>query len=489
MPSDDQRMSRRSFLKRTAAVSAGTIGARGIYELLDTLAGPGPQRVEAATSTRPQEQYLIQNLQAITDNGVSVVIPPLHADVITARLAPGRTWNATTLKSAQTRLENALQTLETAYPPTAAGLTIVVGWGLPYFQTYVSKPWSTYQPMDTESNQPAMLDAIRFPSDPSDLTLEDNHVVFKIRSDSQNTLTQVAAALFTNSTSKAFIGSLFDITSIRHGFLGRGFGTTSIAKGLAQAAGVANWEQIPDNAQLMMGFTSTQQAANGPGNIVNFETLGLTNQSPSSYFAHGCTMHLSHLYEDLSLWYGGSNTSYPSRSYGERVARMFSPHTKVPADGTVTLSNGPDDVSTLGQIKQDAANGLLGHTAPLQLVTRLKTDTTDIYGQFRPAGTPIPIREDFNTLDDPFYSSGSPANKPGLHFVVFVPTSNRFHKTRLAMDGLVPDGNGGTIDLRADYNLTPAQVGIQTMTQSTHRQNFLVPPRAHRSFPLAELLR
>jgi hypothetical protein len=151
----------------------------------------------------------------------------------------------------------------------------------------------------------------------------------------------------------------------------------------------------------------------------------------------------------------------------------------------VTLSNSPGDVSALDQIKQDAANGMLGHTAPLQLVTRLPDALTDSYGRTWPKGTPVPIREDFNTLDDPFYSSGNPANKPGLHFVVFVPTSNRFHKARLAMDGMLPDGT----DLRSMHNLTNDQVGIQAMTRATHRQNFLVPPRAHRSFPLAELLR
>jgi hypothetical protein len=30
--------------------------------------------------------------------------------------------------------------------------------------------------------------------------------------------------------------------------------------------------------------------------------------------------------------------------------------------------------------------------------------------------------------------------------------------------------------------------GLNSVLRTTHRQNFLVPPRAHRSFPLVELL-
>jgi hypothetical protein len=53
------------------------------------------------------------------------------------------------------------------------------------------------------------------------------------------------------------------------------------------------------------------------------------------------------------------------------------------------------------------------------------------------------------------------------------------------MDGVLPDGT----DLRAGrYGLGDEQIGINSAMRATHRQNYLVPPRAHRSFPLAELL-
>jgi hypothetical protein len=50
------------------------------------------------------------------------------------------------------------------------------------------------------------------------------------------------------------------------------------------------------------------------------------------------------------------------------------------------------------------------------------------------------------------------------------------------MDGVLPDGT--------KLPLTPRSraQGLNSVLRTTHRQNFLVPPRAHRSFPLTELL-
>ena len=66
-------------------------------------------------------------------------------------------------------MENALAKVEAPYPDTAAGLTIVVGWGLPYFQLSPAMQalGTKYLPaVPTTGRQPAVIDAIRFPSDP-----------------------------------------------------------------------------------------------------------------------------------------------------------------------------------------------------------------------------------------------------------------------------------------------------------------------------------
>ena len=423
-------MSRRLLLRRGAAIPAAAFAGRGVYSLLDQLVAP--PRALAANVTRRQEQYLIDNLEVIIDNNTTVIIPPVFNDVFTAKLAPGRTWDKAALVAAQKRLESALARVESPYPATAAGLTIVVAWGLPYFRRYVETPWKAKGPRDLQlpkvnnEYQFAVIDAVAFPSDPVDVTLEQNDVAFKLRSDSQQILQSVEKQLFADPSNSAYVGDILQVTSKRIGFAGRGFGQLSQSKQAIQKLDPDLARLIPDRAQLSMGFTSTQPAALGPDNIASFETMpGITDQFPSGYFAHGCAMHLSHLYLDLQNW-------YRNLSYSERVGRMFSPTRSAP-DGTVTLSNGPADVATLDQVKRDAAAGKAGHNSLLQTATRLDKDVLDNYRRLRTKGTAVPVREDFNTLDAPFAFdiNGTPqspvANQPGLHFAVFVPSSNRFH--------------------------------------------------------------
>jgi hypothetical protein len=55
---------------------AALVAARGVYGTLEAFVTPA--RAEAATTvTRFQEQYLIDRLGAILDNGVTVVVPPI----------------------------------------------------------------------------------------------------------------------------------------------------------------------------------------------------------------------------------------------------------------------------------------------------------------------------------------------------------------------------------------------------------------------------
>ena len=380
MSHDDEQakatISRRRFLQRATVIGVGSLAAHGIYEALGE-AQHGPRRAEAqaAPFRRFQEQYLVDRIEGFYDNGVVVAIPPLHNDVFTAKLKSNRTWTAAQLKAAKTKVEAALARVEAPYPSTAAGLTMVIGWSLDYFRLFTTPTlMDTYLPWipNTNPKQFAVLDAITFPSDPPGVVLENNHVMFKFRSDSQSIVQGAERALFDDQNSGAYIGDLFDLTSKRIGFLGRGFNSPSIAKQLAVAAGVPGASSIPDRAQLMMGFTSTQTDALGPDNVPSLETLrGVTNQWPNGYFMSGCAMHLSHLYLDIQTW-------YTSMDYATRVKRMFARGTAVPSDPTtVTIPNGPAQVATLAQVKADALAGQVGHNEVLQQAARLGSDVVD----------------------------------------------------------------------------------------------------------------
>jgi hypothetical protein len=69
---------------------------------------------------------------------------------------------------------------------------------------------------------------------------------------------------------------------------------------------------------------------------------------------------------------------------------------------------------------------------------------------------------------------------PGMHFVAFVPSHVAFHRARRAMDGYLPDG---TV-----LSVSGTAAGINSKIWASHRQNYVIPPRKNRSFPLAELL-
>jgi hypothetical protein len=131
----------------------------------------------------------------------------------------------------------------------------------------------------------------------------------------------------------------------------------------------------------------------------------------------------------------------------------------------------------------------LGHSAGLQTVSRLTTTAVGASGAVYGPGTAIPHRADFNTLDNPFFWSADPSRDlmnetpaAGVHFVVFNPSSDDFARARLAMDGVLPDGT------KLPFGLHDRGQGFNSILTTTHRQNFLVPPRRHRSFPLVELL-
>jgi len=458
------KLTRRQVL---AGAAAGALGATGAYELVDKLVGSGPDR--AAAGPLPPEQHVLDDVRTVTDNGVDVLVPPLHHEVVTARVKV----DAADLADAQRALEQALAKLDDEYAPTPAGLGVTVAWGLPYFERVVPEQWRVRSPFDRRAAKPALLPPRRFPSDPDSTVLEENDVAFLIRSDRLDHVAAGAQAIDALD--------VFKVTSIRKGFAGGGFdGGKSLPKRLALAAGIPGADLIPDTAELFLGFTSTQAHGLGPRRIVNFETLGYVDVR-DGYFREGTHMHLSHIAEQLDTW-------YQLFDFRQRVDTVFRPGLDV-KKGTQTVRQSPQDVATVGQVARDYRRGeVIGHSAAIQTASRLQADHVASDGTVYRKGTAVPQRADFNTLDNPFFWSADRArdkmsDQPaaGVHFVVFNPSSDDFERMRLAMDGVLPDGT------KLEFRPRDRGQGFNSVLLTTHRQNFLVPPRRHRSFPLAEL--
>jgi hypothetical protein len=376
----------------------GALGAAGVYELVDRFA-PAKPAPHTPLVRGLREQHVFEPAAA-ERQGLPIVLPPRHHAVVTARVQTG------SVRDAQRAFEARLQRVE-----QRPGLTVTVAWGLPYFRRHVAREARRHLPLDHRAGGGAVLDAVRFPSDPRGTVLERNDVAVLLRSDAREYIDAALEEVLTDDLRP---------TSVRRGFIGDG-----LPKQMALAAGVPGAEAIPGGAQLFLGFVSTEASTMARGRIANLETLGRSDGGPEGYFLHGTTMHLSHMSIDLEAWYA-------RRSEGAR------------------------------------ARGIVSHSAALQSESRLREPHIGPDGAIYEPGIPLVQRADFDTLDNPFaWSPGATARRPAaaMHFVAFMATSGDFHRLRLAMDRARP------------------RLPIHT----THRQNFLVPPREHRSFPLAEL--
>ncbi|MGZ4292479.1 MAG: DUF7405 family protein, partial [Gaiellaceae bacterium] len=373
------RLTRRQAV---AGAVAGVVGASGIYELVDQLAGGTPTRSGAAAAL--PEQHLLDGVRIVHSNRVEVLVPPLHHAILTARLTVSRG----DLRDAQRQLGAVLDGLDRDYAPSPAGLGVTVAWGLPYFRRLVPDQMRRLLPRDRRAGKAVLIDARRFPSDPPDTRLEANDVAVLLRSDARDHILDAEQRLRDSE--------LLHLTSIRRGFAGGGFdGGRSLPKRMALAAGIPGADLIPETSELFLGFTSTQRAGMGPGPIANFETLGYVDFRGSDYFRHGTHMHLSHIHEDVEAW-------YINFEYDERVATAFRPNLQVKQD-TQTVPQGPRDVSTIGDVRRDyRSSGRIGHSAAIQTTSRLRHDAVAADGAVFPTGTAIPVRADFNTLDNPF---------------------------------------------------------------------------------------
>jgi hypothetical protein len=187
-------------------------------------------------------------------------------------------------------------------------------------------------------------------------------------------------------------------------------------------------------------------------------------------------MHLSHIFEDLEAW-------YLNLDFRDRVNTTFRPRLPV-RPGTQTVPQPPHRVASENEVRRDYDRfGVIGHSSSLQPASRLQQNIRSSDGTLYPKGTAIPQRADFSTLDNPFFWAWTAARPMGegrpraSHFVVFNPTSDDF----IATGSRWLACGGGKL------SSSPRPAGFNSIPKTTHRQNFLVPPRRHRSFPLVEL--
>lgn len=486
VPAD--RVSRRALLLSAGVVAAGL----GATELIGRLATV-PERAAAAAAERQSDiQFDIDGFirPAELMDGIEVRFPPVHTVFATARLM----WRPTTRD--QRELEAALDTLEDRYRWDPAGLFTHVSYGLPYFARLPGSLVRDAVPrLLSNGRRSALEEAVPAPTDVHDdnpgiakrrfqvpVRIERNDLLFTFRTDVASHATDAirwlagSNSLAGRSVRSPRLGALLSFTSVRSMFVQRG-----LPRRIADRQGMPFAAMIHPETPMWMGFVDQQTEGSAAARTVTFrggDGVRLTDARRGDYFDNGAIQHLSHVILDLQQFYDVDDDGVPGddATYLERVQYMFR-STPPPHEGYAdqyTDGGGPAVLSVPFQGFDDAersAQGIgtpenerrIGHVSTLQRSSR----TID--------GRPIHVRVDgpgFDPMDVPGGSS-----QPKLQFSVFVPTADLFETMRR---------HQASLDLVEEHDIEEDENGLERFLTATRRQNYLMPPRRHRAFPLTE---
>lgn len=485
---------RRTVL-RTGGAIAGAVGTLALLEGLAVL----PERVAAAepdTLAVPDIQFDIAPFMppARTIDGVPLALPPVHTAFVTARLAR----RPTTFD--QIRMENDLRTIEAAYPYSPSGVFTHVAFSDNYFARFPRLVVAAAMPRTLSGDEPVLKRSVPGPTDVAPgsrvlelrrpeftvpVRMESNDLLFTVRGDNPTVVTDVVRWLSGSNrlagrlvASPAYVAGM-TVTSTRAMFVQQG-----LPRSIADNQGLSFASFVNPFSPMWMGFFDQQVDASAPAQDVTFaggHGIRLTTADPGSYFDNGSVQHLSHLLLDLQQFYvDGREPEEPvdhRENFDERLQYMFESPSQVAEDpdDPFTDGGGPRDLDArgaalpnvfrgAGYARESAVQfGRMGHLSQLHRTGR----TAD--------GRPIHLRIDgpgFDALD-----TTTGRNTPKLQFSGFFPSADFFAELRRSQ---------ASVDLLEEFDLEEEDHGIERFITATRRQNFLIPPRRHRAFPLAE---
>jgi hypothetical protein len=526
-------VSRRSALKMGAATALFLSQAAVLERLAIT-----PARAATTATTFSDIQFDIGQFLApastFNDGGGNVICQfgPVFTLFLPAKL------NRTPTLADQQTLANALNTIEASYPASPSGMLVTsVSYGLPYFSRLNQGVVSANMPRLTLDNSRFVLEeAVPSPTDVVDglvggpnalipgitkdrynvnVVIENNDMLFQFRSDSMVNLAAIPL-WFQGSNNLNGVGvpspnfnGLFSFQTQRIQF-----SQVGLPRKMADQYGFEFASRVNPDSEMTMGFVDHQVDSSGPPAITTFvgnSSAKFTTANPGDYFDNGSIAHFSHVLEDLYQFYALPNQDSrhsDGEPFTERCQYMFRSNQLGTTNGIPSVGNtdqftnggGPaflnnvfqgtnavvlgaqDSSGTFGPGNQTlnatfTGEGRVGHEAALQQSSRA------------PDGTPIHIRMDgagLDGMDVPAFqmfpgwgtvSAGSPQFK--LEFIIFMPTAESFRQMRVDM--AAQNLQQQFLDGQTDDN------GLERFLTTTRRQNFLVPPRRHRAFPLVEL--
>jgi hypothetical protein len=517
----------------------GGVGAMAASLLSVGAAAWTPQRAMAATTGRTAANAASSSTTAYPDTqfDIGAFVHPAQTiagvlvdfGVLYTFMAPASLTRNPTKRDQQV-LSAALATIEEAYAFAPSGIFTFVSYGLPYFSRLPSSLVASAMPrLVSDTTRYALEEAVPSPTDVSPLNpgitkrlynvpvqIESNDVLFTLRSDSLLNITEVAAwfngsSILNNSfvPSPSFNG-LFDFKTPRLNFVQPG-----LPRQLAAVNNFSFTDQINPASSMWMGFVDQQVAGSAPnGATVTFAGTShaqLTTARPGDYFDNGAIQHLSHVIDDLEQFYSvnGADSDEPE-TFSERIQYMFrsktpsgAPGLPFPQDPNDAFTNGGGLGAPTGNLGTQQQSAFLPNLffGPNDQATNFDPSVTDhhkyrvghLAGLQRSSraadGTPLHIRNDGPGLSSFDVPDGS--LQPTLEFTVFVPTADFFRVMRInsaSLDYVKVGQDGGTATSvpAGDEAADGDDAGLERFLQATRRQNFLVPPRRHRAFPLLE---
>ncbi len=318
-------------------------------------------------------------------------------------------------------LEAALRTLERTFPWGHTGLLFTAGWSPSYFEDVLG--------VASPIPRAKRLSDFELP------TFDDYHLMLHLASDDEDRLAAIEGGLLHGDALPGASGSLevsgaLSWRETRTGFTGAG-----IPAARQNVGGIPPGDPVPKSSPLFMGFKSGLKKNQATEDSVTIA---------GGPFAGGTTQHNSYMRLRLGSWYGNLSES-------ERVARMYAPQV-TPAQVDRITTDAESDPKQLSQ----AINhyGVIGHA---QASARARRN-----------GIPRIIRRDFDTVD---------GGQAGVHFVSVHQTIEDFVLTRTAM-------NQANAQLQNPEITPTVNNGINEFIFVLKRANYLLPPRADRSFPL-----
>jgi hypothetical protein len=479
--------------------STATAAALTVPEMLKQLSWI-PERQALAATTLPDIQFDLSAFMpgAMTFDGIVVGMPPVHTIFLTAQLARSPS------KADAARMESALSTIEAHYPFSPGGVFTHVAYSDNYFGRLPAAVVSAHLPLTVAfgqqaGGQPVLKRAVPGPSDVAPgnhvfalrraqfnvpVRMESNDILFTIRSDDLGRCDDVANWLSGSNRmlSQTIASPVFDagmtITSRRYMFAQIG-----LPKNLAHANNLAFADNINEFSPMWMGFADQQVNASAPAPVVTFagaNGIKLTNANPGDYFDNGSIQHLSHVLLDLQQFYldgRGDNTDH-REPFDERVQYMFTvpPLAQPNPTDPFTDGGGTMSLSRRGAFLPNTFRGANIATQNAQQFARIGHNDGLHRSGRTDDGRPIHQRIDGPGFDAMDTTNGQ--NTPKLQFSGFFPSADFFANLRR---------NVAAVDLLTQFNLPEDDHGLERFITATRRQNYLIPPRRHRGFPLIEL--